>query len=320
MPSTEHKTALVDTDASGKFLRKDSKFRSFVSADGSTGFKAEAGRYHLYISLACPWAHRTYIYRKLKGLEQAIGLSIVHWYMGPMGWTFDHDPSTIPDTVNNVNLVRELYFIANPDYDGRFTVPVLWDKQNKTIVNNESSEIIRMLNSEFNAFATNPQLDLYPKDLQAEINKWNDYIYPNINNGVYRTGFATKQDAYEEAFGELFGALDKVDAHLANSRFLVGNTLTEADIRLFTTLIRFDPVYFGHFKCNWQQIKDYPNLSGYVRDIYQFPGIKETVDFHHIKSHYYGSHERINPNKIVPKGPAMAYIEQANNRAEQFST
>eukprot|EP00274_Cyanoptyche_gloeocystis_P006244 CAMPEP_0196652496 /NCGR_PEP_ID=MMETSP1086-20130531/1817_1 /TAXON_ID=77921 /ORGANISM="Cyanoptyche gloeocystis , Strain SAG4.97" /LENGTH=323 /DNA_ID=CAMNT_0041983087 /DNA_START=77 /DNA_END=1048 /DNA_ORIENTATION=- len=319
MSAPVHKSSLDDNNKKGEFVRSPSVFRNFITKDGSSGFPAEPNRYHLYISLACPWAHRTYIYRKMKGLEDVIGLSIVHHFMDSQGWTFEQTEGTIPDTVNHCKLMREIYLLVNPQYDGRVTVPVLWDKQKKAIVNNESSEIIRMFNSEFNDLAKSPGLDLYPPHLRAEIDKWNDLIYPNINNGVYRCGFATTQEAYDEAFKKLFATLDEVEAHLSKSRFLCGDEITEADIRLFTTLIRFDPVYVGHFKCNLHRIEDYPSLSGYVRELYQHPDIKPTVDFHHIKAHYYGSHDRINPTRIVPLGPDLSYLDAPNTRAAQFA-
>lgn len=286
----------------GRFVRRDSAFRDRVTADGSSGFPAEAGRYHLYVSLACPWAHRTLIFRKLKRLEDAISLSIVHPYMGEHGWTFDDAPGTIPDTVNGARYLYEIYAAAKPDYTGRVTVPVLWDKQTRTIVNNESSEIIRMLNSEFDAFG-DASLDFRPPELRPEIDEVNEVVYANVNNGVYRCGFATTQDAYEEAFGQLFETLGSLELRLARRRYLCGSRPTEADWRLFTTLVRFDPVYFGHFKCNLRRVADQANLSGYLRDLYQVPGVAETVSFAHIKAHYYSSHRTINPTGIVPVGP-----------------
>jgi len=245
----------------------------------------------------------------MKGLEDVIGLSIVNHFLGEKSWTFtegkDEAGIDTSDPINHTKGVRELYLKANPDYDGRTTVPVLWDKSKHTIVSNESSEIIRMLNSEFNALAKNPQLDLYPESLRKQIDEINDFVYPNINNGVYRCGFATTQEAYEEAFESLFNALDKIEERLSQSRYLVGNSLTEADVRLFTTLVRFDPVYVGHFKCNKKQIREYPALYGFLRDMYQHPSITSTVNFYHIKHHYYGSHKSINPTGIVPKGPLV---------------
>jgi putative glutathione S-transferase len=294
----------------GRFVRHDSVFRNWLTADGTkgpsgeSGFKAEPGRYHLYVSLACPWAHRTLIFRKLKKLENAISLSIVDPIMGEEGWTFSDFPGAIPDSVNGKKRLYEVYLLAKPDFSGRVTVPVLWDKQRKTIVNNESSEIIRMLNSAFDAF-TDAREDYYPGDLRGEIDRINKFVYPNINNGVYRTGFATTQAAYEEAFRDLFSALDEIERILSERRYLTGAHITEADWRLFTTLIRFDPVYVGHFKCNLRRIADYPNLSNYLRELYQWPGVSETVNFTHIKRHYYMSHPQINPTRIVPLGPEI---------------
>jgi putative glutathione S-transferase len=296
----------------GEFVRMDSQFRNWVTADGSPGptgeggFPAEAGRYHLYVSYACPWAHRTLIFRKLKSLEDLIGFSVVHPDMEQPGWKFADFPGATPDTVNGFDFMHQLYTLAQPDYSGIVTVPVLWDKKRRTIVNNESSEIIRMLNSAFNALTGNTE-DYYPQALRAEIDEINQPIYDNINNGVYKCGFATTQKAYEKAFDALFNALDDVEQRLSRQRYLLGGRLTEADWRLFPTLVRFDPVYVGHFKCNLRRIADYPNLSNYVRDLYQMPGIAETVNLDHIKRHYYYSHESINPTRIVPKGPEVDY-------------
>lgn len=294
----------------GKFIRTESQFRNWITASGEPGpsgtggFTAEAGRYHLYVSLACPWAHRAMIFRTLKGLEEMISVSIVDHFMGDEGWVFSDNPGAIPDSVNGVDRMHQLYTLAQPDYSGRVTVPVLWDKQQKTIVNNESSEIIRMLNDAFNHLTGN-EADYYPIALRAQIDAVNDEIYSNVNNGVYKAGFATTTDAYEAAFAALFETLDKLDTRLASQRYLVGDRLTEADWRLFTTLVRFDPVYVGHFKCNLRRIVDYPNLSGYLRDLYQHAGISETVNLDHIKQHYYASHTTINPTGIVPVGPAL---------------
>lgn len=296
----------------GRFERQPTRFHNWVTADGRAGptgeggFAAEAGRYHLYVSLACPWAHRTIIYRKLKKLEDVISLSIVSPMMGPQGWTFDKSEGSTGDPVNGATKLADIYLLNDPKYSGRVTVPVLWDKKTRKIVDNESSEIIRMLNTEFNAL-TDDRTDYYPQALRAEIDRVNDLVYPNINNGVYRCGFATTQEAYEEAFTRLFDALDEIERRLSKQRYLVGNTLTEADWRLFPTLIRFDAVYVGHFKCNKQRIADYPQLSNYVRDLYQVPGIKETVDIDQYKRHYYGSHKTINPTGIVPLGPALDF-------------
>jgi putative glutathione S-transferase len=309
-----------DTRASqGRFVRNESQFRNWVTRDGSAGptgkagFRAAAGRYHLYISRACPWAHRTIIFRKLKGLEKMISISAVNSYMGPEGWTFDPGPGVIPDPIHDAKRLYEIYVAADPHYNGRATVPVLWDKEQHTIVSNESKEIIRMFNSAFDDVgATGP--DYYPTALRAEIDELNDYIYVNVNNGVYRAGFATAQAAYEEAVTALFAALDKLEDRLAARRYLTGAAITEADWRFFTTLVRFDPVYFGHFKCNKRRIVDFPSLWGYVRDLYQQPGIRDTVDIDFIKRHYYGSHKTINPHLIVPIGPDIDY-SSPHNRA-----
>ena len=291
----------------GKFERSKAQFLNWVTKDGSPGpygaggFKAEVGRYHLYVSLACPWAHRTLIFRKLKKLEHVISISIVDYLMAEEGWTLYGTTGT-GDDLYDFKRLYELYLKANPNYSGRVTVPVLWDKQEETIVSNESAEIIRMLNSAFDDISPGTQ-DFYPQPLQQDIDKINDFIYDNINNGVYRAGFATRQAPYEEAFHELFNALDDIENRLSKKRYLVGDTLTEADWRLFTTLLRFDPVYVGHFKCNKKMIKDYPNLSNYLRDLYQVEGVADTVNMTHIKGHYYESHTQINPTKIVPAGP-----------------
>jgi len=294
----------------GRFVRKDSAFRNWITADGSPGptgeggFKAEAGRYHLYVSLACPWAHRTLIFRALKGLDGMISVSVVHWIMREKGWTFEDGPGVVPDPINGARLLHEVYTAAKPDYTGRVTVPVLWDKARGTIVNNESAEIIRMLNSAFDGVGARPG-DYYPEDLREEIDRLNTRIYDTVNNGVYKAGFATTQEAYEEAVVPLFETLDWLDERLATRRFLLGSRQTEADWRLFTTLVRFDPVYVGHFKCNLRRIADYPNLSGYLRDLYQTPGVPETVNMQHIKGHYYESHATINPTGVVPLGPIL---------------
>jgi putative glutathione S-transferase len=295
-----------DTKGSGgRFVRQESAFRDAVCADGSTRFAPEAGRYHLYVSYACPWAHRTLIFRKLKGLERAIGVSVVEPLMGVDGWTFGDAPDSTPDTVNHAGFLREIYVKADPRYTGRVTVPVLWDREHETIVCNESAEIIRMLNDEFDAVAERPDLDFRPAALRDEIDAVNDFVYPNINNGVYRCGFATTQEAYAEAFAQLFFALDAVEERLARQRYLVGDRITEADWRLFTTLLRFDAVYVGHFKCNRNRIADFPNLSGYLRELYQVEGVRETVHMGHIKEHYYRSHTTINPTSVVPAGPLL---------------
>ena len=298
-------------DKTGHFVRPDAPFRSWVTADGAPGpsgvggFKAESGRYHLIVSLACPWAHRTLIFRRLKGLEDMISLSVVHWLLSERGWNFDEGPGVIPDPIFRARELREFYLKARPDFSGRVTVPVLWDKKTSTIVNNESSEIIRMFNSAFNAVGA-ADGDFYPADLRAEIDALNARVYETVNNGVYRAGFATTQEAYEEAFRALFETLDILEARLTTQRFLFGERLTEADWRLFTTLIRFDPVYFGHFKCNLREIADYPALQRYLRELYRWPKVSDTVDFFHIKHHYYASHLKINPSGIVPIGPQLA--------------
>ena len=297
-------------DETGRFVRPDSPFRNWVTADGAPGptgaggFHAAAGRYHLIVSLACPWAHRALIFRKLKGLESMISLSVVHWLMADRGWTFDPGPGVIPDPLFGFERLSQFYVKARPDFTGRVTVPVLWDKDSNTIVSNESSEIIRMFNSAFDGLGA-AEGDYYPEDLRTEIDALNAHIYATVNNGVYRAGFATTQAAYEEAFRALFETLDELEARLEKRRFLCGERLTEADWRLFTTLIRFDPVYFGHFKCNLRPIRDFPALSRYLRGLYRWPGVAETVDFDHIKRHYYMSHRGINPTGIVPLGPEM---------------
>ena len=293
-----------DTASSGgRFVRPETQFRDAVAADGSSGFPAVVGRYHLYVSYACPWAHRTLIVRVLAGLEDVIPVSVVHPFMGEEGWTFEEGQGTVPDP-EGARFLHEVYTRALPDYTGRVTVPVLWDGERRTIVNNESAEIIRMLGSAFDGIGTRP-VDLYPEELREEIDAINATVYENVNNGVYRCGFATTQEAYEEAFEALFGTLDELDERLDTRRYLVGDRITEADWRLFTTLVRFDPVYVGHFKCNLRRIADYPNLSGYLRELYQVPGVAGTVHLDHIKGHYYRSHETINPTRIVPMGPAL---------------
>ncbi len=289
-----------DTKSSGgKFVREDAGFRNWIENSTDAQFKPEVGRYHLYVSLACPWAHRTLIFRELKKLNDIIDVTVVCPDMMEQGWKFG-----IPEPLFGHTKLHQIYTQAKPDYSGRVTVPVLWDKKTQTIVSNESSEIIRMFNSAFNEITGNDD-DYYPKELRLAIDEWNEFIYPNINNGVYRCGFATTQEAYEEAYESLFDALDKVEAHLSVNRFLVGRHLTEADWRLFTTLIRFDAVYVGHFKCNKKRISDYPNIQGYMKELYQTSGIKETTDFYHIKRHYYFSHTGINPTQVVPVGPEL---------------
>jgi len=302
----------------GEFVRRDSQFRARVTADGSSGYPAEAGRYHLYVSTSCPWAHRTLIYRNLKGLEEAISVSIVDPVIVNEGWAFGTGPGCVPDTVNGFHHLHQVYAKAKPDYTGRVSVPVLWDKKTGAIVNNESSEIIRMLNSEFEAFARSHE-DYYPKALRAEIDAINELVYVSINNGVYRCGFATTQEAYERAFNALFDALGELESRLSRSRYVVGEGITEADWRLFPTLVRFDAVYYGHFKCNLRRIVDYPNLSNYLRDLYQVPGIADTVDMDHIKRHYYASHRHINPTGVVPKGPELDFMAP-HDRARKFAS
>lgn len=302
------------TDRDGRFVRPSSPFRNWVTADGAPGptgaggFKAEKGRYRLYISLACPWAHRTLIFRKLKGLESMIGLSVVHWRMGENGWTFEDGPGVIPDPVHRARFLHEVYTAARLDYSGRVTVPVLWDLATGKIVNNESSEIIRMFNSAFDGVGAAPG-DFYPAALRSEIDALNERIYATVNNGVYRAGFARSQGAYEEAVRALFATLDWLEEHLAMHRWLCGERLTEADWRLFTTLIRFDAVYVGHFKCNIRRIADYHNLSRYLRELYAHAGIAGTVNFQHIKNHYYQSHPQLNPSGIVPLGPELELLD-----------
>jgi putative glutathione S-transferase len=306
-------------DKDGHFVRTTTTFRNFVTADGSPGptgkggFPAEPGRYHLYVSLACPWAHRTLIFRKLKKLEAAISLSVMAALLSRKGWEFGTEPGATLDTVNGKSTLAEIYLLADPRYNGRASVPVLWDKKQRTIVSNESSEIIRMLNSAFDAF-TDVHTDYYPVELRAEIDRINEVVYPNVNNGVYRAGFATTQAAYEEAARALFATLDQLEQRLSRQRYLLGRRITEADWRLFTTLVRFDAVYYSHFKCNVRRITDYPNLWSYLRDLYQVPGVAETVSLDHIKRHYYGSHRNLNPSGIVPIGPLIDFT-LAHDRA-----
>jgi len=302
-----------DTKATGgKFVRKQSSFRNWVTADGAAGpagvggFKAEANRYHLYISHACPWANRTMIFRAIKGLEEMIPVSVVNWFMDKDGWTFDPAPGVIADPIHNAQFMYEVYLAAEPNYSGRVTVPVLWDKKTNTIVSNESSEIIRMFNSAFDGVGASKG-DFYPEQLREKIDELNERIYSCVNNGVYKAGFATRQSAYESAVGALFECLEWLEEILAVSRYLTGDKITEADWRLFTTLIRFDKVYVGHFKCNIKCIADFKNLSGYVRELYQYPGVAQTIDFEHIKKHYYESHKTINPTQIVPVGPELNF-------------
>jgi putative glutathione S-transferase len=302
----------VSRTKDGHFVRPATRFRNFVTADGGPGpsgeggFPAERGRYHLYISLACPWAHRTLIFRALKKLDDVISVSITEPLYGKTGWEFGTTPGTTPDTANGKATMAEVYLLADPRYTGRVSVPVLWDKTRRTIVNNESAEIIRMLNAAFDAF-TDEKTDYYPRPLRAEIDRINDLIYPNVNNGVYRAGFATGQTAYEEAARGVFAALDQLEQVLSGQRYLVRDQITEADWRLFTTLIRFDSVYYSHFKCNLRRITDYPNMWNYLRELYQVPGIAGTVSIDQIKTHYYGSQRQVNPTGIVPIGPLLDF-------------
>ncbi len=290
--------------ADGRFVRKETSFRDWVRADGSTGFSPEPDRYHLYVSLACPWAHRVLIVRALKGLGEALPVSIVDPYMGDQGWMFSDGPDCIPDPIFGAKHLHEIYARARADYTGRVTVPVLWDRKRETIVSNESSEIIRMLDTEFASVSGHPPT-LYPEAHRHEIDEINALVFANVNNGVYRCGFATTQDAYDDAFRQLFSTLDVLEARLSSRDNLVGDTLTEADWRLFPTLIRFDPVYYGHFKCNLHRIADYPRLDAYTRRLYAVPGVAATVNLGHIKQHYYQSHTSINPSGVVPGGPAL---------------
>ena len=301
----------------GRFKRQDSAFRSWVTTDGSAGasgsggFKAEPGRYHLYVSLACPWAHRTLIFRKLKGLQQIVSVSSVHYHMAENGWEF-RPTDIVGDTADGdplygLDYAHQLYTKAKPDYTGRVTVPILWDRERETIVSNESAEIIRMFNGAFDEVGGNPVVDFYPEALRGEIDRINAEVYDRVNNGVYKAGFATQQAAYDEALAKLFACLDGLEERLATNRYLIGGTLTEADWRLFTTLVRFDPVYVGHFKCNRDRLVDFPNLWAYTRELFQLPGVAETVNFDHIKRHYYGSHKTVNPSGVIPAGPRLDF-------------
>jgi glutathionyl-hydroquinone reductase len=305
------------SDAKGHFVRDETQFHQVVMADGSSGHAAEAGRYHLYVSLACPWAHRTLIARQLKGLQDTISLSIVHPHMGEQGWELADYPGTLPDTVNHARYLHEVYTKAKPDYSGRVTVPVLWDKHQQTIVCNDSRMLLRMLAREFDAFADS-DVDLCPRELEADIDRAIDELYGPVNNGVYRAGFAVTQEAHEQAVRELFDALDDYERRLARQRFLLGSRFTEADICFFTTLLRFDVVYHYHFKCNVRRVADYPALFGYLRDIYQMPGIADICSFDHIKRHYFTSHPHINPSRIIPLGPEQDLWEPAQRGSLQF--
>ena len=290
-----------ESSDSGEFVRQDSKFRDLVTADGSSGFPAAAGRYHLYVARACPWAHRTLIVRHLKGLEDAIGVSYVHPFRDQRGWAFpggDH-----VDEVNGFAFLQEAYDRTDPSFEGRISVPVLWDKVEGRIVNNESADIVRILNGEFDAFAEHPDVDLYPEALRPEIDAVNERVYADVNNGVYRTGFSKSQEAYDEGFERLFAALEWLEELLGERRYLAGDRITEADWRLFTTLVRFDAVYYVHFRCNGRLIADSPNLWAYARELHAIPGVAETVDLAEIKEHYYTTHDELNPKRIVPRGP-----------------
>ncbi|AUU10833.1 glutathione S-transferase family protein [Serratia marcescens] len=308
----------------GRFKRSTAQFRNWVTADGQPGehgtggFQAEAGRYHLYVSLACPWAHRTLLMRKLKGLEQIIPVSVVHPLMLENGWTFGQDfPETTGDPLYHADFLYQIYLRADPHYSGRVTVPVLWDKQRQTIVSNESADIIRMFNSAFDGVGARAG-DYYPADLRGKIDELNGWIYDQVNNGVYKAGFATSQEAYDDAVSGVFSALERLEQILGQHRYLTGDRLTEADLRLWTTLVRFDPVYVTHFKCDKHRISDYLNLYGFLRDIYQMPGIAETVSLPHIRNHYYRSHATINPHGIISIGPAQD-LDEPHGRDQRFS-
>jgi len=296
----------------GRFQREDPVFRNWITVDGSPGpsgeggFEAEPGRYHLYVSLACPWAHRTLIFRKLKQLEEVISVDVVHWHMAENGWELKTGDGATGDSLFGADYLHQVYTRAKPDYTGRVTVPTLWDKERGTIVSNESADIIRMLNSAFDAYGDAAR-DFYPEDLRGEIDATNERVYETVNNGVYRAGFATSQRAYEEAYDALFATFDELEQRLARQRYLAGNRITEADWRAFTTLVRFDPVYHGHFKCNKRKLAEHPNLFAYTRELYQVPGVADTVNMHHIKNHYYASHKTVNPTGIVPKGPDIDF-------------
>lgn len=298
------RTEEIPTDEAGRFQRAESSFRNWIEEGGA--FAPEAGRYHLYVSYACPWAHRTLIFRKLKGLEEMISLSVVHPFMGEDGWSFEAGDGVQPDCVNGKRFLREVYVAADAGYTGRVSVPVLWDKQTGTIVNNESSEIIRMFNTAFDGVGAE-EGDYYPEALRGEIDAVNERVYHTVNNGVYKCGFAGSQGAYDEAVEALFDTVDWLDNRLSESRYLTGDTPTEADWRLFPTLVRFDPVYVTHFKCNRKRIVDYPNLWAYTRDLYQVPGVSETVNLQHIKQHYFTSHTSINPHGLVAAGPDIDF-------------
>lgn len=310
MTQSDGPTWVKQVNADGAFERRDAGFRDFVEGTEDARFPAEAGRYHLYVSYACPWAHRTLIARRLKGLEEHISVDVSDWFLPHDGWTFTaRDPGSTLDTVNGKSRLRDIYYEVQPDYRGSVTVPTLFDRQGKTIVNNESSEILRMFNSSFDAVCSNPAIDLYPADLRTEIDEINAWVYPSINDGVYRCGFARSQQAYEEAVRALFDGLDRAEALLGERRYLAGDRFTEADIRLWTTLIRFDVVYATHFKCNLRRLVEYPNLWGFARELYAHPAFSETTHFDHIKHHYFESHDSLNPHRIVPLGPLLNYDE-----------
>jgi putative glutathione S-transferase len=298
----------AETSESGEFQRQEDAFREWISNDGSTSYPAVAGRYHLYVSLACPWASRTVIFRKLKGLEDAISMTVVNPIRDEKGWAFRDGPGHSTDPINGFHYLSEAYLATDPNFDGRVTVPVLWDKETRKIVNNCEDDICRMFNDAFNAIAQNKDVDFFPKDLEGEHAKLADFIYDHVNNGVYQAGFATHQRPYEISCRKLFEALDQLEQRLSKSRYLFGKRMVEADWRLFCTLVRFDVVYHGHFKCNIRRMIDYPNLQGYLMDLYQQPGIAETVNFDHIKRHYYMTHPHINPTRIVPLGPVLDLI------------
>ena len=306
----------------GEFVRKESGFRNWVTADGRPGpsgegdFTAEPGRYHLYISYACPWAHRTMLYRSLQGLQDIISFSVVDPRMPPESWVFGDYPGCTPDQINGAQSMAQIYAIAEPKYDGVVSVPVLWDKQRHTIVNNESSEIIRILNTAFNAWGR-ADLDFYPEPLREQIDVVNNFVYDNINNGVYQVGFAATQAAYEAAFDKLFAALDELEQRLDGKHYLVAEQPTEADWRLFPTLLRFDPVYYCHFKCNRQRLIDYPDLWAYTRRLYQHPGVMDTINMDHIKCHYFSSHKNLNPSGIIPKGPVIDFTKPVRNAGQE---
>jgi putative glutathione S-transferase len=316
LDTPSHRTWERQINDNGAFKRRSSSFRDIISDKENAFFRPENDRYHLYVSLACPWAHRALITRALKGLEATLSVDVVDWLLPKGGWTLraESDSATL-DTVGGLDTLRQVYGVADANYDGAITVPVLWDRRHSTIVNNESSEIIRFLNSEFQNQAVHPTVDLYPSALRSEIDSVNDWIYPSINDGVYRTGFARSQEAYEDAVEKLFDGLERVESILSKQRYIAGDKLTEADIRLFPTLIRFDAVYHCHFKCTLKRITDYPNIWGYVRDLYSRPAFSETTNFEHIRKHYFISHTSINPHAVLPVMPEVDY-RAAHDRAK----